>query len=242
MWKDLREHKPNIWQQSILQTTGPVWLVGMRKHQGRPLHFQRFPTPHKEKMNWKKLFLISHKALLPSHSQLPSPDLEKSFLQETPSLSRLSALPSQGQKWILGEVPSILTHTPNLKSTNPLSWSYFHLACSFFHLTQFQSPWKLSLGLLQGVLNKQLNCHFPRPQDGSPADQRTTLKGINGKFNMYFNRLVMMVKTTQICSPLVFMLVILIFAWSYTRLYRYWITCNKQTKALLSKKLYVYSF
>lgn len=150
MWKDLREHKPNIWQQSILQTTGPLRFFGMRKHQGRPLHFQRFPSPPKEKMkekmNWKKMFLLPHKVLLPSHSQVHTPDLEESLLQETHFLSRLSALTSRGQKWKLDEEPSILTHIPSLKSTYLLSWSYSHLTWSFHHLTLFQSPWNLSLG------------------------------------------------------------------------------------------------
>lgn len=145
-------------------------------------------------MNWKKLFWIPHKAPLPSHTQVSSPDHEESLLQETRFLSRLSALPLQGQKWILGEVPSILTHISNSKLTNLLSWSYSHPTCSFLHLTQFQSLWNLSLGFFQEVLNKQLNCHFPSLQDG-PADKRTTLKGVNGKFNLFFNRLVVTVKT-----------------------------------------------
>lgn len=79
MWKDLREHKPNVWQQSILQTTGPVRLVGMRKHQGRPLHIQWSPTPHKEKMNWKNYFWFLTKHFCPLTVKFPLLILRTAF-------------------------------------------------------------------------------------------------------------------------------------------------------------------
>lgn len=167
--------------------------------------------PANKMINWKKLFLIPYKALLPSHSQVPSPDLEESLPQENCFLSRLSALPSQGQKWILDEVPSIFTYIPSLKLPYLLSWPYSHLTCSFLHLTQFQSLWNLSLGFFQGVWTSNWT---------AISQGRRMAAEVNGKFNMHFNRLVVTVKTTQTRSSLAFILVILIL--SYKKLDRCW--------------------
>lgn len=230
MWKDLSEHKPNIWLWSILQTTGPLWLLGMKKHQGRPHQFQQCPSTQKEKMNWKKLFLIPHKALVPSYSQVLSPDPEESLLQETSFLSRLSALPSQGQKLILDEVPLTIYSVWN--------WHTFYLG----HTLILLAPSSTSLnsnhyeisawGFFRRFWTSNWTAFSQAPRMAA---------GVNGKFNIYFNKLVVMVKPTQIRSSLAFMLVILIFAWSYTRMYRYWITCNKQTKTSFTKTSFVYS-
>lgn len=238
MWKDLSENTSLTPSSRTFCKPQGLWIAWEERTVKEALHSQWFPTPQKEKMNWKEPFLTPQETLLPSHSQVPAPVFEESLLQETRSPSRLSASPSQGWKWILDEVPSPLTHIPNLVSAYYLSWLYSDLACSFFHLAQFWSLWNLNLGLLGGVWTSNWTAISPRLWDGSSADQRTTLKGVNGKFHMHFNRLVVRVETIQICGSWAFMLVILIVAWLYTKLYKCqitWETCQlPRWTALLS--------
>lgn len=175
MWKDLSEHKPNIWQQSILQTTGPLCLLGMRKHQGRLLHFHQFPGPQKEKINWKKLFQIPHKGLLPSHSKLPLLILRKAFSKKPfffpDYLHYLQK--DKNESWIRYHQSLPYTHSEiNVSPIMVIVSSYF------FHPPPHLIPItiKLQPGVFSGGFEEATDLPFPK----APGWQQESMANLTG--------------------------------------------------------------
>lgn len=240
MWKDLSENTSLTPSSRTFCKPQGLWDCLGREKSKRGSPFPTVPDSTKRKDKLERTIsdtsgntsAFSQSSSRPCLSGKPSPRNPFPFKTICITFTRME----MNTRW------GTITSYPYTQSGIGIPWLYSDLACSFFRLAQFWSLWNLNLGLLGGGGGGRWTSNWtaisPRLWDGSSADQRTTLKGVNGKFYMHFNRLVVRVETIQICGSWAFMLVILIVAWSYTRLYKCqitWETCQlPKWTALLS--------
>lgn len=170
------KHEPNVPAAEHSANHRLFWIVCEEGTVKKALHSQWFPTPQKEKTNWKELFLMPQEALASSHSQVLPSVFEESPLQDTSSLSRLSAWPSKGWKLMLDEVPSPLIHVPNLKLAYHLSWPQSYLLllppCPVLITMTHTSAWGFCRGFWTSDWTAKGTGWQPcRPEDNSKRRQ-----------------------------------------------------------------------